>query len=134
MEQQPGQSAALKTRSKGFEQLGFLKQALSDVQAVNKTDAASEETREMEKRLKTQMDANKGALSKAANGGAAQGRAASPSANQQYPYYITIKCTLGDDTKQIHASLMVSYADLYDAIKSKFPEAGRFWRVLICSL
>ena len=133
MELQPGSAAALLGRSKGYEQMGFLKQALSDVQALNKTDAASDETRVMEKRLKEQMSTNRApaqgsSSSSVVSSGAAQQqqqqqqqRAASA---PQYPYYVTIKCTLDGETKLIHASLLVSYADLYDAVKQKFPNAG----------
>ncbi len=59
LEIQPSSTAALKARAKAYEQLGFLTKALADVQAVNKTDSATAETREMEARLKDAVSSPK---------------------------------------------------------------------------
>jgi hypothetical protein len=60
LDQQPTSAAALKTRSKAYEALGFFKQALSDAQNLIQTgDAVSEETLAMERRLKDVISANK---------------------------------------------------------------------------
>ncbi len=51
----------------------------------------------------------------------------SPSAIQQtpnFPYNITVKATMGEETRLLHVSIMVSYAELYEAIKGKFPGTG----------
>lgn len=118
LEQQPSSSAALKTRAKAYEQLGFFKQALADAMAVNKGDGASAESRELEARLREAVSANKAKLSTAAAPGAkADGRV-------PFPMTVTIKAALGDEVKTVQAPLMVTYAELLDLIKAKFPDAG----------
>mmetsp|Transcript_9583 Transcript_9583/g.20413 ORF Transcript_9583/g.20413 Transcript_9583/m.20413 type:complete len:652 (+) Transcript_9583:75-2030(+) len=119
LEQQPGSVAALKTRAKAYENMGHVKLALADVQAINSKNP-TDETRELEKQLKERSSQNRAKLS----GGASAGTKAP--ANPSYPYWITVKATHGSETKLIQTSIMVSYADLYEAIKAKFPTVGPF--------
>jgi hypothetical protein len=120
----PDSRIALKTRARAFEHLGFFKQALADAQAINKGDGATQESLQIEKRLKEAMSANKAKL----NGGQAAPKLdalASP-----FPYTITVKASYGDDTKALQASLLVTYPELYEAVKSKFQDAGETSRTL----
>lgn len=130
LDSQPGQAAALTMRAAAYELMSFYKQALADVQAVNKSKAASDATRETEARLRNIMATNKSKLSAgiASSHGAVkpkkQAAPAPPPANQQNPYFVTLKCTHGTETRLIHASLLLSYAELLDAVKGKFPSCG----------
>ncbi|GAX75372.1 hypothetical protein CEUSTIGMA_g2816.t1 [Chlamydomonas eustigma] len=120
LDQQPTSAGALKTRSKAYEALGFFKQALSDAQNLIQTgDAVSEETLAMERRLKDVISANKAKLS---NSDASSPK--NPAPQNSFPYMVTVKATLGEDTRLLHASIMVSYYELYEAIKAKFPGSG----------
>lgn len=123
LEVQPNYVKALTRRAKAYEQQALYKQALSDVQAINKTDAATDESRESEKRLKDIMAGRR--PGSAANGAAA--RPASRAAPKtSLPYYFTAKCTLGSETRLVHMSHNVTYADLYSSVKAKFPASGPF--------
>lgn len=51
----PGYAKALLWRSKAYEQQGLYKQALSDVQTINKTGDASADSKATEQRLKDIM-------------------------------------------------------------------------------
>ena len=104
----PVRDPQLRTRAKAYEAQGLYKQALADAQAVNKTDAANAESRDLERRVKELM--------------ASRGRPASASASN--PFHLTIKATLGAESKLIYSSLTVSYADLLAQVRSKFPSAG----------
>lgn len=118
LEAQPGSAAALKTRAKAYEQLGLFKQALSDAQAVNKTVAASNESRDLEKRLREAMSTTNRARPASA---AQRGAKAQTNPNT---YQLTIKATCGSESKLLYTSFTVGYYDLYEAIKSKFPTSG----------
>lgn len=121
---QPNSVKALSYRAKAYEQQGLYKQALSDVQAINKTESATIETRDSEKRLKDIM-AGRNRPASAANGAASRpAQRASP--KNSMPYYFTAKCTLGSETRLVHMSHNVTYADLYTSVKAKFPSAGPF--------
>ena len=123
-------SHALKTRAKANEGLGFFKQALADAQGIiNRSDVVSEEMMAMERRLKDVISANKAKLSSAAAPPAAGSPAAAAAAAAKnnpnaFPYNITVKATLDGETRLLYASIMMSYAELYEAIKAKFPGAG----------
>ena len=122
-------SHALKTRAKANEGLGFFKQALADAQGIiNRSDVVSEEMMAMERRLKDVISANKAKLSSAAAppaaGSPAAAAAAAAAKNNAFPYNITVKATLDGETRLLYASIMMSYAELYEAIKVKFPGAG----------
>ena len=123
---QPGTSAethALRTRAKANEALGFFKQALSDAQTIiAKGDSVSEEVMAMERRLKDVISANKAKLSGGTNPTTASKNASAP----PFPMTVTVKATLGDDTRVLHASIMMTYVDLYEAIKAKFAGIGAF--------
>jgi tetratricopeptide (TPR) repeat protein len=124
----PSLSKALRSRAKALEQLGLYKQALADVQALNRGDAANDESREAERRLKDTMSGRRsgsGAAASATNGAAPLQRAAGRAAGRSNPpYTFAAKCTFGNETRLVHMSHNVSYADLYAAVQDKFPGAG----------
>lgn len=97
---------------------------------MNKSDGATDETRNMEKRLIQASQANKAKLTgAAASGPAGASRAAAAQQQQaarqpQFPMNVNVKATLEGETRTITVSLMVSYADLYAQLKARFPEAG----------
>lgn len=122
---QPNHLKALQRRAKAYESQGLYKQALSDIQAYNKTDAATDESKETEKRLKDLMSGRKLGGSASANGAGALGANRAPARPQQ-PFYVTAKCTYNSVTKLIHMSPSTSYADFYAMVKAKFPEAVPF--------
>eukprot|EP00798_Chlamydomonas_sp_ICE-L_P018328 gene18328-24790_t len=167
LDSQPGQTTALRTRSQAYEQMNFFKNALGDVQAINKSKSATDETLQAETRLKATMASNKTKLttgiaktnshkSKKMPGTSGMGpqpsHAASAASNNnttkntpaaptpaptpaapaapnrppQNPYYVTIKCSHGEDTRIILASLMLSYAELHAAVQAKFPNLTHF--------
>jgi hypothetical protein len=111
-------AGALRTRAKAYEALGLFKQALADVSAVNKAgEGASDETRAQEARLVKAM--------KGMGASADMASAAKPATTRSsVPYQITVKATLGGDTRTLQVSLMVSYAELLDAIRAKFEGCG----------
>lgn len=118
----PSSSKALTRRARSYEQQGLFKQALSDIQAVNKTEAASDESRDFEKRLKDVLAGRRPSL---ANGGAAARAAPATRAPRSLAYYFSAKCSLGNETRMVHMSANNSYADLLASVRQKFPEAGR---------
>ena len=76
----------------------------------------------MERRLKDVISANKAKLSGSSSptSAAASKNASTP----PFPMTVTVKATLGEDTRVLHASIMMSYVDLYEAIKAKFAGIG----------
>ncbi|KAG2446112.1 hypothetical protein HXX76_000711 [Chlamydomonas incerta] len=144
LEVAPNSVRALQRRAKAFEQQGLFKEALADVTAINKTDLASPETQEQERRLR-EAAARGGAAGAAAarprsavapgarGAGAAGGAGAAAAAAQnnklqnllQQGVFVA-KASLGDDTKLVHLSLSNSYADVLAAVQQKFPSAGPF--------
>jgi hypothetical protein len=127
----PSLAKALRSRAKALEQQGLYKQALADVQALNRCDAANDESREAERRLKDIMSgrrsANGAASASAANGAAAplaRPAVRAPGPRGNLPYTFAAKCIFGSETRLVHMSHSVSYADLYAAVQEKFPGAG----------
>lgn len=121
----PSLGKALKSRAKALEQQGLYKQALADVQALNKAEGASDETRDSERRLKEIMSGRRPAGSVAAASGAPANRPGARATNKpSMPYTFTAKCSLGNETRLVHMSPNVNYADLYAAVQDKFPAAG----------
>jgi len=49
-----------------------------------------------------------------------------PSNNQQ-SFHLTIKATLGNESKLVATPLNVSYYELLQAVKAKYPDAGGCW-------
>lgn len=114
--------SALKTRAKANEQLGFYNHALNDVQLVNSKNA-SDETRELQRRLEAQT----GVKQKLNSANTRPISAQSSTSQQQQtanPYGFIVKATLDDETKIIQSSFMTTYNDLYDQVRSKFSSAG----------
>ncbi|GLC33808.1 hypothetical protein PLESTM_000121800 [Pleodorina starrii] len=136
LEVAPNSVRALQRRAKAYEQQGLFKQALADVTTINKTENASPETQEQERRLReaaARRPASAGGVAAANGGGATVARASGAggaaaarnlSALQQGLY--VAKCTLGDETKLVHLSLSSNYADVLAAVQAKFPSAGPF--------
>jgi len=112
----PGFSKALTRRSRAYESQGLFKQALTDIQQVNRTDVASAETKESEKRLKDLVAGRRPPGSSARNIGT------------RVPpiVYFGAKCTYEDETRTIHLSHATSYAELLDVVRSKFSFVGPF--------
>ena len=141
LEVAPNSVRALQRRAKAFEQQGLYKEALADVTAINKTDLASPETQEQERRLREaaarggaagaaaarpRSAVAPGARAAGAGGGSAVAAAAQNNKLQnllQQGVFVA-KATLGDDTKLVHLSLSNSYADVLAAVQQKFPSAG----------
>lgn len=120
---------ALQRRSHSYEQQGLYKQALSDIQQVNKTDAATDDTRDMEKRLKEVLSGKRvGAANGPPSGISGRGLAAAvrSGAAGRIPQLIcfSVKCSLDDESKLIHISHTTTYAELLELVKAKFPNAG----------
>lgn len=60
-----------------------------------------------------------------ASGADAEANGAPPFSQRNF-FPVTIKATLGEDTRLLQASLLVQYNDVYEAIKTKFPTAYPF--------
>lgn len=113
LDTQPGYHKALIRRAKAYEHMGQYKQALSDIQKVNKTDSASQDTAESEKRLR---DAVAGKRAAQPNG--------APQQQQARNIIVQAKCTLDNETRVVHMNESVSYAELLEAVRAKFPGSG----------
>jgi hypothetical protein len=121
LEVAPNATGALKSRARAYEALGLFKQALSDVVAVNRGDAATQETREMERRLKDAVAGRRERPASAPSAAAAPSRPLNPNSP------ITVKASLGSETKILHVGIAVTYAELLDQVHSKFPGSGRHY-------
>lgn len=64
----PSSTKALVRRAKALEQQGQYKKALSDMQVVNRTEAANDDTRDTERRLREVMSGRRPASAAAGNG------------------------------------------------------------------
>lgn len=125
LELDPNSSKALRHRAKALERSGQYKAALADVMAVNRTDSATDETREAERRLR---DLAAGRRPSLANGGGARavgpaGRGA-PARGGAPAWPFSAKLTLGAETRAAPLSAAAGYADLLTAFQAKFPDAG----------
>lgn len=127
LEAVPNSAKALRSRAKALEKQGLYKQALADIQAVNRTESANDDSREAEKRLKDLMAGRRPSL---ANGGAraAANTAANAAANRgarspaQWPF--SAKVTLGSETRLVQLTASAGYGDLLAQVAAKFPTAG----------
>ncbi|KAG2497984.1 hypothetical protein HYH03_004243 [Edaphochlamys debaryana] len=133
LEVSPNSVRALQRRAKAYEQQGLYAKALADVSAINKTDLASPETQEQERRLReaaarrpTPGAAGLGGSGLGARGGAGASSAAANKLAQLQQGVFVAKCSLGDDTKLVHLNVTQSYADVLAAVQAKFPNAGPF--------
>lgn len=111
----PGNTKALQRRSRALEQQGLYKQALTDIQQVNKGEDASESSQESERRLKEVLAGRRpgGMLN-----GTAGGKRVPP------VLYFSAKCTLDNETRLVHLSHTTSYAEMLELVKAKFPAEG----------
>ncbi|WIA12548.1 hypothetical protein OEZ85_006209 [Tetradesmus obliquus] len=125
LEVSPGSIKALRHRAKALEKQGMFKAALGDIQAINKTESATDDSRETERRLRELVAGRRPSL---ANGGA---RAAGPAGSSagarggrsmQWPF--SAKVTLGNETRLVQLSASAGYADLLGQVAAKFPSAG----------
>ncbi len=96
------------------------------MQALNKVDGASDETREAERRLKEIMSGRRpsGSVAAASSVAPANRPGARATGKPSMPYTFAAKCSLGNETRLVHMSHNVNYADLYAAVQDKFPGAG----------
>eukprot|EP00803_Ostreobium_quekettii_P008486 evm.model.scf_2126.1 EVM.evm.TU.scf_2126.1 scf_2126:13698-15628(-) len=115
----PGNSKALQRRARAYEQQGLYKQALADIQQVNRGESASTETKEIEKRLKDVLSGRRRGVADIA--GARAGRGAG-----RWPRMVcfTAKCMLDDDARLVHLAHGTSYAELLELVRAKFPGLG----------
>mmetsp|Transcript_5803 Transcript_5803/g.16302 ORF Transcript_5803/g.16302 Transcript_5803/m.16302 type:complete len:613 (-) Transcript_5803:272-2110(-) len=119
----PGNAKALLWRSKAYEAQGLYKQALSDVQAINKTADASADTQSAEQRLKDIMSGKMKPTAIQSTRPTAKPGLAGRQQQQQLPQF-TAKCTYGDDTRVIYLNHNTTYPELINQVKQKFPNAG----------
>lgn len=129
LEAQPGYHKALTRRAKAYEQMGHYKQALSDVQKANKGSEATPETQEAEKRLKDLMSGKRPSGSNnntlaTANGTTAAAKKQPARQQRSQPYVFQAKIQLDDETRSMHMTGQVTYAELQHAVKEKFPGSG----------
>jgi hypothetical protein len=102
-------------------------------QAINKTESATDDSREAERRLKDLVAGRRPSL---ANGGArAAGPAAASTAQRggrsvQWPF--SAKVTVGSETRLVQLSASAGYADLLAQVTTKFPNAGEGEGVVLC--
>jgi tetratricopeptide (TPR) repeat protein len=126
---QPDYLKALVRRSKAYEAMGDYKKSLADLQAANKLDSATDETRAAEQRVK-ELAAGGG---KSANGGAAArktpslgGAAGMGGGGAGRQVVVPVKITCDGDTRMFQVQPGVSYSEMMDYAKALFPSAGPF--------
>lgn len=126
---QPSYFKALARRAKAYEQLGQYKQALVDLQAANKLDAANDDSKASEKRLKDLAAGKKpaglganGLARKQALGGAARGQNAATGRQMVFP----CKISLDSDTRSLPLPPTTTYVQLMEAARQCFPKAFPF--------
>lgn len=127
LDAQPGYHKALTRRAKAYENMGHYKQALSDVQKANKGSDSSPETQEAEKRLKDLMSGKRPTSNTlaTANGNTAAAKKQQATRQQRpQPYVFQAKIQLDDETRSMHMTGQVTYAELQHAVREKFPAAG----------
>ncbi|KAG7669625.1 hypothetical protein Ndes2526B_g05967 [Nannochloris sp. 'desiccata'] len=123
---QPDYLKALVRRAKAYEAMGQYKQSLVDLQAANKLDSATDETRAAEKRVKdlaAGKSTNGGAARKNPALGSAAGMGAGGAGRQ---LVVPVKITCGDDTRMFQVQPGVSYSEMMDYAKALFPSVGPF--------
>jgi tetratricopeptide (TPR) repeat protein len=120
----PNYLKALVRRAKAYEAMGQYKQSLVDLQAANKLDSATDETRAAEKRVKD-LAAGKGTngARKSPALGSASGMGADGGGRQ---LVVPVKITCGDDTRMFQVQPGVSYSEMMDYAKALFPSVGPF--------
>ncbi|EIE21525.1 hypothetical protein COCSUDRAFT_66932 [Coccomyxa subellipsoidea C-169] len=118
----PAYHKALVRRAKAYEQMGHFKQALSDIQKANKTDTANPEIQESEKRLRDIVTGKRQGGVLAANGTA--GRKLGKQRQQLLVF--TGKVSFENETRVIHLPNTLTYAELLELVKNKFPSAWPF--------
>jgi tetratricopeptide (TPR) repeat protein len=121
----PNNQKALLRRAKALEAMGLYKQALSDVQKVNKLDDAPPENQATEKRLKDILAGKKPANAGSSLVGRRKASSTSGAQRQQISVF-QAKCTLGDETRLLHIGPSVSYAEMLEGVRAKFPDAPPF--------
>ena len=99
---------ALVRRAKAYEQLGQHKLALADMQRANRLDAATEDTRESERRLRDAVAGKKpagmsGGLAPRGSGAKASAVPSKASASGRQVVF-PAKLSMGDDTRVLQAS------------------------------
>jgi hypothetical protein len=105
---------------------------------MRRSDSASEESRETERRLRDALAGRRpaglgGTGLAAANGAGTPGAGAAAQQQQQQrhqqqqqrgPVTVAAKCSLGEETRLLHVTGAATYAQLLEAVRSKFPESG----------
>eukprot|EP01026_Neomeris_dumetosa_P075524 TRINITY_DN7992_c0_g1_i1.p1 TRINITY_DN7992_c0_g1~~TRINITY_DN7992_c0_g1_i1.p1 ORF type:complete len:638 (-),score=123.75 TRINITY_DN7992_c0_g1_i1:253-2166(-) len=127
----PGYPAALHHRAVAYEKKGHLKQALADYALFNKTSKATEESKQAESNLRDTLSGRKKKPSTETpdlpmSSSIPVTRDTKPPKTFQSQHYFAAKVTLGGDIRVIHFSPNISYAQLLDMVRAKFPKAGPF--------
>ena len=132
----PSSVKALQRRARSLEQQGLYKQALSDMQLVNRSPSATDETRESERRLRDTLAGRRpssaGARAAPQPGAATAERAAArldqqrqaAAAQQRQSTAVAARVQLGDETRTVLISGATTYAALLEAVRAKFPDAA----------
>eukprot|EP01023_Acetabularia_acetabulum_P059265 TRINITY_DN7122_c0_g1_i3.p1 TRINITY_DN7122_c0_g1~~TRINITY_DN7122_c0_g1_i3.p1 ORF type:complete len:648 (-),score=155.21 TRINITY_DN7122_c0_g1_i3:1332-3275(-) len=127
----PGYPTALHHRAVAYEKKGHLKQSLADYALFNKTSKATDESRAAEQNLREVLSGRKTrqiseppqtSSTLASRGDATSSKAQKSMYNNAQ--YFAAKVTLDNDIRVIHFSPNVSYAQLLDMVRAKFPKAG----------
>ncbi|EFN53322.1 hypothetical protein CHLNCDRAFT_58607 [Chlorella variabilis] len=123
---QPNFFKALIRRAKAYEQMGQHKQALADMQRANKLDAATEDTRDSERRLKDLVAGKKPAGM--GNGLGKKGPSSVPTKNPAAGRQVIFpaKLSMGDDTRLLQLVPGVTYLELMEHVRQLYPAAGPF--------
>ena len=133
LETQPEYFKAFIRRSKAYEAMGMYKEALADLQKANGLDAATDDSRAAEKRVRDLAAGKKPAgmgNGLARRSGASAARAAtsgtSGRGNSLVMRGVPVKLTFGDDIRQFNLVPGVKYSELLEYVRSLFPKAGHF--------
>ncbi|KAL6768271.1 hypothetical protein ACKKBF_B38460 [Auxenochlorella protothecoides x Auxenochlorella symbiontica] len=128
LELQPSFFKALVRRGKAYEQMGQLKNALTDLQRANKLDAATQESKEAEQRLRDAVAGKKpsglgnGLGPRRTGGAAGSGKAPAPSRQIVFP----AKLSFEDDVRALQLVPGVTYLELIEHVRQLFPAASPF--------
>mmetsp|Transcript_14445 Transcript_14445/g.43688 ORF Transcript_14445/g.43688 Transcript_14445/m.43688 type:complete len:721 (-) Transcript_14445:878-3040(-) len=131
LEVAPDNQKALLRRAKALEAMGLYKQALGDVQKANKADDSAPENQATEKRLKDILAGKKpagaaGTLASRRKAGAAANGAAGSAQQRAQINVFQAKCTLGDETRNLHVGPGVTYAEMLEGVRMKFDNPPPF--------
>lgn len=133
LETQPEYFKAFVRRSKAYEAMGMYKEALADLQKANSLDAATDDSRAAEKRVRDLASGKKPAgmgngLSRRAGAASARPNSAGVTGrgNSMVMRGVPVKLSFGDDIRQFNLVPGVKYSELMEYVRTLFPNAGHF--------